>query len=211
MATYKLYGRGESGNTYKVALMLNLCELDWAPEFVDFFDPETKSRFRSAVNQMGEIPVLEFGSERLTQSGVILTYLSALTGRFGGKNEEERLEILRWLLFDNHRFSSFYATLRMRVGLKGEVESPVTEFLRMQANAAFVDVERHLDGRSYVVGDRPTIADISMAGYIYFDEKTGIDLATYPRISAWASRISRLPGWAHPYDLMPRAMGLERQ
>ncbi len=206
MSRYSLYGRGESGNTYKAGLMLSLCGLDWQPRLVDFFDPDTKSDFSSTINEMGEIPVLEGDGRRLSQTGVILTYLSDLTGKFGGRTEDERLEVLRWLLFDNHRFSSFYSTLRMRVGFRMEGETAVTEFLRTQAMAAFSIVELHLRSRPFMVGDRPTIADISMAGYTYFDENTGIDLAQFPRTREWAKRLSALPGWAHPYDLMPRAM-----
>lgn len=205
MTTYTLYGRGESGNVYKAALMLNLCGLDWQPKLVGFFDPGTKSAFSSAVNEMGEVPVLEFEGRRLSQTGVILTYLSDHTGKFGGKDEDERLEVLRWLLFDNHKFSNFYATLRLHVGFRLEGETALTEFLRAQATTAFAIVDHHLEGRTYMVGERPTIADISMAGYVYFDERTGIDLASFPRIRAWAKRLSALPGWAHPYDLMPRA------
>ena len=205
MTAYTLYGRGESGNVYKAALMLNLCRLDWQPKFVGFFDSDSKLAFSSAVNEMGEVPVLEFGGRRLSQTGVILTYLSDHTGKFGGRDEEERLEVLRWLLFDNHRFSNFYATLRLHVGFRRKGETVLTEFLRMQAMAAFSIVEHHLESNSFMVGERPTIADISMAGYAYFDERTGIDLASYPRTRAWAKRLSALPGWAHPYDLMPRA------
>lgn len=206
MTQYNLYGRGESGNTYKAALMLSLCGMNWQPRFVDFFNSETKSDFSSALNEMGEIPVLEFDGRRLSQTGVILTYLSDLTGKFGGRTEDERLEILRWLLFDNHKFSNFYSTLRLRVGFRMEGETAVTEFLRTQATAAFSIVEHHFQSRTFMVGERPTIADISMAGYMYFDEKTGIDLATFPWTREWAKRLSALPGWAHPHDLMPRAM-----
>lgn len=209
MTHFKLYGRGESGNTYKAALMLNVCSLPWTPHFVDFFEPASKDAFSSSVNEMGEIPVLEFEGRRLSQSGVILKYLSDLTRKFGGEDDEERLEILRWMLFDNHRFSSYYATLRMLVGLRKSGESDVTKFLRMQAVNAFDTVDRHLKGREFIVGDRPTIADISMAGYVYFTEETGIDLNSYPQTRAWAQRLSTLPGWAHPYDLMPRAMKQE--
>ena len=86
MTTYTLYGRGESGNVYKAALMLNLCGLDWQPKLVGFFDPDTKSAFSSAVNERGEVPVLEFDGRRLRQTGVILTYLADHTGKFAGKD-----------------------------------------------------------------------------------------------------------------------------
>jgi glutathione S-transferase len=206
MTSFTLYGRGESGNTYKAALMLNLCGLPWTPHFVNFFDHASKAEFSSLVNEMGEIPVLEFDGRRLSQSGVILQFLSDFTGRFGAENDIERLEILRWMLFDNHKFSSYYATLRMMVGLRKSGESEVTKFLRMQAENAFAIVEHHLKGRQFIASNRPTIADISMAGYVYFTEETGIHLESYPQTHAWARRLSALPGWAHPYDLMPRAI-----
>ena len=57
MAEYQLYCMGESGNAYKVALMLELCGLDWEPKWVDFFNGETRSEtYRSEINEMGEVP-----------------------------------------------------------------------------------------------------------------------------------------------------------
>ena len=205
MGSYILYGRGESGNSYKAALMLSLCALDWKPRLVGFFTDETKAVFRTNINELGEIPVLEHGDMRLSQTGVILSYLADHTGSFAGRNAEERLEILRWILFDNHRFSSYFATLRFMVGLRKTGETPVTEFLRTQALASFAVVEDHLNRQPFLVSDRPTIADISMVGYRYYDEETGIDFTRFPRMKTWTERIKALPGWAHPYDLLPRA------
>jgi glutathione S-transferase len=206
MSEYRLYCAGVSGNAYKAALMLNLCGCDWAPASVDYMAGETRrDEFRTEVNELGEIPVLEHGGKRLSQSGVILTYLARLTGRFDGRDEDERLEILRWLLFDNHKFTSYFATLRFLVGIQKTGETPVTEFLRARTLTAFGLVERHLHDRAFMLGDRPTIADISMAGYLYYPEETGIDRSRFPNIDAWAERIAKLPGWVPPYDLMPQA------
>jgi glutathione S-transferase len=135
---------------------------------------------------------------------VILHYLADKTGRFGGADEPEAREILRWILFDNHKFTSYFATLRFMFGLQKSGETPVTEFLRARALGAFGIVEKHLGGREFIVGKRPTIADISMVGYLYFNEETGIDRSAFPNINAWAARIAALPGWAHPFDLMKR-------
>jgi glutathione S-transferase len=196
---------GESGNAYKAALMLNICALDWEFIFVDFFNGEGLTEaFRGNINELGEIPVLDHDGEIMTQSGVILHYLAEHTGRFGAHDAREAREILRWILFDNHKFTSYLATLRFMFGLQKTGETPVTEFLRGRALAAFGLVETHLAGRNFIVGDRPTIADISMVGYLYFPEETGIDRAAFPNIAAWAGRIADLPGWAHPYDLMRR-------
>jgi glutathione S-transferase len=206
MAEYRLYCFGESGNSYKAALMLALCGCDWEPRVVDYFNGETRGdAYRQTVNELGEAPVLEHRGKRLSQSGAILTYLAERTGRFGGRGEDERYEALRWILFDNHKFTSYFATLRFLVGLQKMGESPVTEFLRTRALAAFGIVEKHLAARPFIVGDAPTIADISMVGYLYYAENTGIDRAALPNIEAWTRRIAALPGWKHPYDLMPRA------
>ena len=206
MAEYRLYGMGESGNAYKAALMLNLCELDWECRFVDFFGDETRmAPYREQVNELGEVPVLDHNGRLLSQSGVILTYLADRTGKFAPKDEDERLEVMRWILFDNHKFTSYFATLRFLVGLQKTGETPVTEFLRARALGAFGIVEEHLGNQDFIVGDRPTIADISMVGYLYHPEETGIDRGRFPNINAWTARIRALPGWAGPYDLMPKA------
>jgi glutathione S-transferase len=206
MAEYKLYAFGESGNSYKAALMLALTGSAWELVPVDYFNGETRgAAFRDTVNAMGEAPVLVHKGRTLSQSGVILDYLAEQTGQFGPQNDDERREILRWTLFDNHKFTSYYATLRFLVGLQKSGESQVTEFLRARAKGAFAIVDKHLAGRDFMLGTRPTIADISLAGYIFFKEETGLALTDYPHILAWRERIAALPGWQAPYDLVPRA------
>ncbi len=79
MSEFRLHCLAESGNSYKVALMLHLCECDWEPVWVDYFGGQTKGdAFRDSLNEQGEVPVLEHRGERLTQSGAILTYLAGL-------------------------------------------------------------------------------------------------------------------------------------
>jgi glutathione S-transferase len=207
MAAYRLHCMKESGNSYKVALMLELSGCDWQPVWVDYFHGETRGdAFRSGLNEMGEVPVLEHNGKRLTQSGVILDYLAETTGRFGGRDADEKREILRWILFDNHKFTSYYATLRFLFGLQNSGETPVVEFLRARARGAYAIVDKHLAESAFLLGDRPTIADFSLAGYVYYTEPTGIDRAReFPNVEAWAGRVAALPGWKHPFDLMPGA------
>ena len=137
MAEYRLHCFGESGNAYKAALMLAVSGADWEPVLVDFFGGETRgAAFREQVNEMGEAPVLEHNGRKFSQSGVILIYLSEQTGQFGWRSDDERYEILRWMFFDNHKFTSYYATLRFQFGIQKTGETPVTEFLRARATAA---------------------------------------------------------------------------
>lgn len=205
MAEYRLYCYAESGNCYKAALMLALTGMNWVPQLVDPATGEARSEpFRATVNEFGEVPVLEHAGERLSQSGVILSYLAERSGRFGGRSAAEKYQILSWLLFDNHKFTSYFASLRFMLGVRKMSRSPVTEFLLEKVLSAFGIVEKHLATRAFIVGNEPTIADISMAGYLYYPEETGVDRGAFPNIDAWTQRIRSLPGWRHPYELMPR-------
>ena len=204
MADYRLHCFAQSGNAYKAALMLRLAGADWAPRFVDYFGGETRTEAYRAINPMGEIPVLEHGDLRLSQSGVILDYLSERFGQFGPESPEERREILRWLLFDNHKLTSYTATLRFLRTFTEEREGPVIDFLRARSNTALGVLEGHLAERPFAVGGRPTIADLSMCGYLFWPDEIGVDWADdFPNIAAWLARIAALPGWARPEDLMP--------
>jgi glutathione S-transferase len=203
MSEFTLYCFAQSGNAYKAALMLNLCGANWQPRFVDFFNGETRTPAYRAINVMGEVPVLEHGERRLTQSGVILDYLACHFGRFGWHDDDGRREILRWLMFDNHKLTSYIATLRFMLQFAKTGETPVTEWLRGRIKGALSVLETQLSTRHFAVGDAPTIADLSMCGYLFWPDEFGVDWADWPSIGAWLERIRALPGWVHPYELMP--------
>jgi glutathione S-transferase len=204
MAEYALHCFAQSGNAYKAALMLRLCGADWEPRWVDFFKGETRSEvYRERLNEMGEVPVLEHRGRRLAQSGVILDYLAVTFGRHGWRDEDERREILRWLLWDNHKLTSYIATLRYMLQFAKTGETPVTEFLRGRMKSALAILDRHLDGTPFVVEGRFSIADISMCGYLFWNDELGVTWDDYPDVGDWLERIRALPGWTHPYELMP--------
>ena len=113
MSEYQLYCFAQSGNAYRAALMLNLIGADWEPVWIDFFKGVQRTpEYRNDVNEMGEVPVLVHGKKKLTQSAVILTYLSELTGKFKPQGEDERLEALRWIVFDNQKVNGFLGPFR---------------------------------------------------------------------------------------------------
>lgn len=208
MAEYQLYCFAQSGNAYRDALMLNLIGADWEPIYVDFFAKgETRTpEYRANVNEMGEVPVLVHGAKKLSQSGVILNYLADHSGKFRPEGEDERLEALRWIIFDNQKVNGFLGPYRfLRNFAKPAGDPAVMAFLkgRIEGNLAIVD--KRLAGRSYVLGDRPTIADLSLVAYMYYPaDEFGFDIAAqYKNIGPWLDRIKALPGWKHPYDLMP--------
>jgi glutathione S-transferase len=203
--TIQLYCFGESGNAYKVALALTLADLDWEPVFVDFFNGATRTPEFRAINEMGEVPVLVEGETRLSQSGVMLDYISSKTGKLGGRSAAERREVLRWMFWDNHKLSAAIGTTRFQMNFLPEDRrnADVIAFLQARLRSAYKVLDGHLEGRNWIVGDGVTIADLSCCGYLFYPEPFGFDRAEWPNIDRWLSRIAALPGWKAPYDLMP--------
>jgi len=208
MSDFQLYCFAQSGNAYRAALMLNLIGAKWEPIWIDFFGSGVQRTpgYREDVNEMGEVPVLVHGKKKLTQSGVILTYLSDLTGKFKPQGEDEKLEALRWIIFDNQKVNGFLGPFRFQKNFAKPAGDPaVLAFMKGRFDSALGIVNKRLTGRQYLVSDKPTIADVSMTAYLYYPaEEFGFDIAKdHPAIGAWLERMKALPGWKHPYDLMP--------
>ncbi len=202
----KLHCFGESGNSYKAALALEMSGLEWEPVFVDFFEGVTRTpEYRAEVNEMGEAPVLIDGEFRTSQSGAIQAYVTEKSGKFGGKDQEENYDILRWVLWDNHKLSSMAGLTRFLINfLPEQHRNPdVIAFNQGRLKAAYQVLNAHLGGRDWIVGNGVTNADLSCCGYLYYPEPFGFDRADWPHIDAWLTRLSEQPGWKPPYDLMP--------
>lgn len=202
--TIKLHCFGESGNAYKAALALQFSGLDWEPVFVDFFAGASRAPEFREMNVMGEAPVLQDSELRLTQSGAIQQYISDKSGKLGGA-PEDKYEVLRWVLWDNHKLSSQAGMTRFLMNFLPEDKRPadVIGFMQGRLKAAYDTLNSHLEGRDWIVGPGLTNADLSCCGYLYYPEPFGFDRKDYPNIDAWLTRISATPGWKHPYDLMP--------
>ena len=207
----KLHGFSQSGNTFKVAFLLRALGVPWQPvhlPFADFAAGATRSTgWRESVNEMGEVPVLEDDDgRRTTQSGVILTMLAERHGRFGGNGDDERRDVLRWLFFDNHKFTSYFATWRFMKAFSSTAPDPtLATWLRGRIDNAFGIVDKHLAGRDFIVGDAFTIADISLSGYLFYPaEESGVVLEErFPRIATWRDLLRTMPGWGDPYEVLP--------
>src|ERR1700682_3295796 len=143
-AQHKLHCIGASGNSYKVALYLNCAGLDWEPVGVDFAGGQTRdATWRADTNAMGEVPVLEVADKRMSQSGAILMWLAETVGKFAPTNDE-RFEALRWLFFDNHKFTNNYAMHRVQNCFTPRAADPaVLAFLRSRVESAFSIADKH--------------------------------------------------------------------
>ena len=110
------------------------------------------------------------------------------------------------MIFDNQKVNGFLGPFRFLKNFAPKPGDPaVMAFLQGRAQANLGIVNKRLTGRQFLVGDRPTIADVSMTAYLYYPpEEFGFDIARdHPAVGQWLERMKALPGWKHPYDLMP--------
>ncbi len=197
----KLHCFGESGASYKVALTLELAGLDWQPVFVDFFNGATRSPEFRKLNPMGEVPVLEDGAQIITQSAIAQRHVARKVEKFGHDDEE----VLRWILWDNHKLSGQAGMTRFLMNFipADKRSEAVIAFQLGRLKAAYSVLNAHLGGRDWIVGVGPTLADFACCSYLYYPEPFGFQRADWPQIDLWLNRIAGLPGWKAPYDLMP--------
>ncbi|MEM7058064.1 MAG: glutathione S-transferase [Pseudomonadota bacterium] len=202
MGTYKLYCFAQSGNAYKVALALELAGADWEPVFVDFFKGQHRTPEFAEINPMAEVPVLEYAGNTLTQSGAILDFLTDMLDAF---KPSDRTEALRWMFWDNHKLTSNLATWRFLVNFAPEqMRNPdVIAFTKGRAVTALKVLDAHLADREWIVGKSLSIVDLSCQGYVHYTDEYDFKWSSVPNVVAWRKRIQALPGWKHPYDLMP--------
>ncbi|QBX35429.1 glutathione S-transferase family protein [Paracoccus liaowanqingii] len=200
--TAQLWCFGESGNAYKAALTLQLAGHDWQPVYVDFFGGEARGAAFRALNPMGEVPVFREDDLVLTQSAVIQLHIAEKAGKFQGS---DRAETLRWLMFDNHKISGQAGPARFLLNFLPEEKRPAgaAAYLQGRLKAAYQVLNDHLADRDWVAPGGPTVADFALCGYLYYPEPFGFDRADWPHIDRWLEGIAALPGWSHPYDLMP--------
>ena len=130
--------------------MLNLIGADWKPVFVDFFKGQTRTpEYRGEVNEMGEAPVLAHGDRKLTQSGVILTYLARRSGKYLPQGEDEELEAMRWIIFDNQKVNGFLGPYRFLKNFAKPAGDPaVLAFFKGRIDGNLGIINKRLEGRN---------------------------------------------------------------
>jgi len=159
-----------------------------------------------AKQRFGQVPLLVDTSNgrNLAQSAAILEYLADTVGKFGGSSLDERLQAREWLYWDFDRLApSIYRSRGIRLGFrKGGPD--VVEMYAGDCAAALAVLDRHLAGRTWIVGEGVTIADIDIYGVLGFAGEAGVDMAPFPQVAAWMQRMEALPGFRGPHDLLPQ-------
>lgn len=197
-----LYGSFTSSSTYKPMLFLSLARLPFSFRTVNLKNGVQKSADYLAVNRYGQVPALRHRGLTVVQSNVVLDYLARVTGRFEGADEQARWRAREWLSWEADAITNI-AKVRHFSRFR-TVDPAVMDHFRPLAAAALDFIDRALAGREWLVGDSCTIADIGCWGRMVFMAEGGMDVAGWPNVLAWSGRLRAMPGFALPYDLIPK-------
>ena len=197
-----LFGSFTSSSTYKPMLYLALARLPFTFRTVNLKFGHQKQQDYLAVNRYGQVPALRHRGLTIVQSNVILDYLGRTTGIFAGKTEQDQWTAREWLSWEADNITNV-AKVRHYSRFR-TVDPAVMAYFRPLAEAAVTFVDTALQGRDWLVGDGPTIADIGCWGRMVFMAEGGLDIANWPNVEAWSNRLKAMPGFALPYDLIPK-------
>ena len=197
-----LFGSFTSSSTYKPMLYLALARLPFSFRTVNLKYGAQKEADYLAVNRYGQVPTLRLRGLTIVQSNVILDYLARTTGHFAGKTEQEQWTAREWLSWEADNITNV-AKVRHYSRFR-QVNPAVMDYYRPLAEAAIGFVDQALAGREWLVGDALTIADIGCWGRMVFMAEGGLDIARWPNVHAWSRRLAAMPGFALPYDLIPK-------
>ena len=190
----RLYDHLESGNGYKVRLVLTQLGIPFERVELDIERGETRTPEFLAKNPNGRIPLLEYAPGRyLAESDAICCYLADGTPLLPD-DRLERAEVLQWMFFEQYSHEPYIATSRHWI-LTGKADErrELLEAKREPGYAALGVMERRLDGRAFFVGGRYSIADVALYAYTHVAHEGHFDLARYPRVRAWLARVAAEP------------------
>ena len=198
-----LHGSFTSSSSYKTMLYLALARLPFSFRTVNLKTGVQKEPAHLAINRYGQVPVLRHRGLTLVMSNVILDYLARTTGHFEGKSEQDKWRCREWLSWENDAIQNV-ARVRHFARFRPDVSPVIADHFRPLAENALGLIDKSLEGRGWLVGDTCTIADIGCWGRMVFMAEGGFEIGRWPHLQAWSERLKAMPGFALPYDLIPK-------
>ena len=192
--TYHVHGVASSGNCYKVRLALEQLDMPYVWHEVDMMHGATRTDAFRRLNPNGKVPVLCIDeTTTLSESDAILCYLADGTSLMPD-DRLQRAQVLQWMFFEQYSHEPHVAVARfIRQFLKQPDDPRLPD--RIAGSYRALDVmEQHLATRSFLVGERYTVADIALFAYTHVADEAGLDLSRYPGIRAWLDRVRAQPG-----------------
>lgn len=191
----KVYGDYNSGNCYKIKLMLHLLGLEYEWQSVDILNGETETPAFLAKNPNGKVPILELEDGTcLWESNAILNYL-ADGSEFLPTEPRLRTQVLQWQFFEQYSHEPYVAVARFIQFYLGLPQERLEEYRKLQKRGykALDVMEQQLARTPYLVGEHYSIADVTLYAYTHVAHQGGFDLAGYPSIQAWLQRVASHP------------------
>jgi len=191
--TYHVHGVASSGNCYKVRLALEQLDMPYVWHEVDMMHGATRTDAFRRLNPNGKVPVLRIDDETtLCESDAILCYLAEGSPLLPD-DRLQRAQVLQWMFFEQYSHEPHVAVARfIRQFLKQPDDPRLPD--RIAGSYRALDVmEQHLATRTYLVGERYTVADIALYAYTHVADEAGLDLSPYPAIRAWLARVRSQP------------------
>ncbi|WP_321397634.1 glutathione S-transferase family protein [Emcibacter sp.] len=199
---YILHDNTESGNAYKVRLLLAQLGEPYRTIQYDVTNGETRTpEFLNRINSNGRIPVVEFPDGRfLAESNAILYYF-AQGSDFFPTDRWDQAEVMRWMFFEQYSHEPFVAVAKFILTMLPPDSPRRADIpaLHEKGYAALQIMEDRLQDHDYLVGDKYSIADIALFAYTHVAEMGEFDLSPYPAIRTWIKRITQTPGFIPMY------------
>ena len=193
MSTIKLHGFPLSGHSHRVELLLSLLGLDAEIITVDLANGAHKTTEFLQKNSLGQVPVLEDGDITLSDSNAIITYLATQYDKSRNwlpVDAAAAAQVQRYLSIAAGLVASGPATARLANVFGASVDK---EQAIATAHELLTVLDAELDGRAWLVGDQPTLADVANYSYIAHAPEGDISLDEYTHVKAWLQRIESLP------------------
>jgi len=191
-----LFDSPVSGNCYKVRLLLAHLGVAYERRPMDVVDRSNRSEVLGGLNPALRVPTLVLDDGRaLGESGAILWYFGEGT-RFVPEDRYERAQVLQWMFFEQYDHEPAIAVVRFWLAYSGRPEAFADRLDERTAagHRALAAMERHVDGRGFLVGDDLSLADIALYAYTHVAHEGGFDLEQYPAVRAWLERVAATPG-----------------
>ena len=191
----RVYGDIQSGNCYKVKLLLELLGIEHEWQHIDILAGETKTPAFLQVNPNGKIPTVQIEDGRfLAESNAILTYFAEDTPLLP-EDKYQKAKVMEWLFFEQYSHEPFIAVARFIEKYLGLPEERKAEYVSLQegGNKALGVMEKQLATSPYLAGDELSIADIALYAYTHVAHEGGFSLQQYPHIQAWLEKVSGHP------------------
>lgn len=210
MKRFTLYGSPHSLPTYKVALMLRMSGAPFSFRYVSFQKGMHKTPEFLALSRWAQVPVLLDNGRTHLQATAIVEHLAQTLGRFQGRDADARQRVREWLYWEVDTlfppiFNGYGVFLGKNNLLPISVEPAIADYHSRRAEMALATFDSHLAHDGYICASEPTIADLVCCADLAFATMSGIDLDRWKNVSDWAARVTALPRFAAPFDLLSMA------